>query len=102
MKQLLNMPKLKLETIEYTTTNLDIIGTFRSKRSKCPICEKYSYSIHGCYTRLIMDLPVFQCRTVIHLRTRKFKCKKQAMHQKGVFRAITIYLTILQKNHQSY
>jgi transposase len=85
------MPGLKLEKIEYVGTNLDIIASCKSSRSKCPVCGKYSSSIHGCYTRVVADLPVFQNKTVIRLHTRKFKCKNKKC-SKSVFSEQSPYI----------
>ncbi|MFC2090778.1 ISL3 family transposase [Bacteroidota bacterium] len=74
IKQLIDMPFLKLKKIEYSDNTIRIYATIKSRRSKCPICGKYSNRVHDYYIRTISDLPVFQNRTVIHLKTRKFKC----------------------------
>ena len=69
IKQLLN-----LNRIEYSNTTVWINASIKTNRSKCPVCGKYSNKVHDHYTRTISDLPVFQNRTIILLRTRKFKC----------------------------
>ncbi len=82
IKQLMGMPKLKLENIEYINNNVQIIASCKSKRCGCPVCGKYSNTIHGYYTRTITDLLVFQSRTIIGLHTRKFKCKNKKCSRK--------------------
>jgi len=74
IKQLIDMPFLKLKKIEYSDNTIRLYATIKSRRSMCPVCGKYSNRIHDYYIRTISDLPVFQNRTVIHLKTRKFKC----------------------------
>lgn len=73
-KQLIDMPMLNLNKIEYTNGTIWINASFKTKRSRCPDCRKFSKKIHDRYTRTISDLPVFQYRTIIRLKTRKFKC----------------------------
>ena len=51
-----------------------IYASVKSRRSKCPVCGKSSKRVHDYYFRTISDLPVFQNRTVILLKTRKFRC----------------------------
>ncbi len=65
---------LNLNRIEYNNTTLWINASIKTKRSKCPNCDMFSKKIHDHYIRTISDLPVFQCRTIILLKTRKFKC----------------------------
>ncbi|MFC2090916.1 ISL3 family transposase [Bacteroidota bacterium] len=74
IKQLIDMPFLKFQKIECSDSVIRIDASFKSRRSKCPSCGKYSNRVHDVYYRTITDLPVFQNRTVILLRTRKFKC----------------------------
>ncbi len=74
MKQLIDMPMLNLNKIEYTNGTIWINASFKSKRSRCPDCGKFSKRVHDRYTRTICDLPVFQYKTVILLAIRKFKC----------------------------
>ncbi len=65
---------LNLDKIEYTNDTIWINASSKTKRSRCPDCDKSSKRIHDSYTRTICDLPVFQYRSIILLRTRKFKC----------------------------
>ena len=51
-------------------------------RSRFPVCDKYSKQVHDYYFRTITDLPVFQNRTVILLRTRKFRCGNYQSNRK--------------------
>jgi transposase len=74
IKQLINMPMLNLNRIEYTDSTIWINASVKTKRSRCPNCETFSMKIHDHYIRAISDLPVFQYRTMILLKTRKFKC----------------------------
>jgi transposase len=64
IKQLIDMPMLNLDKIEYTNGTIWINASFKTKRSRCPNCGKYSKKIHDHYTRMISDLPVFQYRTI--------------------------------------
>ena len=68
------MPFLKIQKIDYSDYMIRIYASVKSRRSKCPVCGKYSKRVHDYYFRTITDLPVFQNRTVILLKTRKFKC----------------------------
>ncbi len=76
------MPFLKLHKIEYSDSIIRIYASIKSRRSKCPSCGKYSKRVHDYYYRAITDLPVFQNRTVILLKTRKFKCGNNRCHRK--------------------
>ena len=82
INQLINMPLLKVKKIEYNNSILKIYTSVKAKRSRCPICGKFSNSIHDHYTRTISDLPVFQNKTVILLKTRKFKCNNSLCNRK--------------------
>ena len=68
------MPMLNLNRIEYIDSTIWINASVKTKRSRCPNCETFSMKIHDHYIRAISDLPVFQYRTMILLKTRKFKC----------------------------
>jgi transposase len=82
IKQLIDMPALKLQKIDYSENIIRIYASVKSRRSKCPSCGKYSKRVHDYYYRTINDLPVFQNRTVIQLKTRKFKCGNNRCHRK--------------------
>lgn len=82
IKQLIDMPFLKFEKIEYSDSIIRINATVKSCRSRCPSCEKYSKRVHDYYYRTIADLPVFQNRTIILLKTRKFKCVNNRCYRK--------------------
>jgi len=82
IKQLIDMPSLKLHKIEYSDKIIRIYASIKSRRSRCPSCGKYSKRVHDYYYRTITDLPVFQNRTVIRLKTRKFKCGNNRCHRK--------------------
>ena len=81
-KQLIDMPFLKFQKIEYSDGVIRIYASFKSRRSKCPKCGRYSKRVHDFYIRTISDLPVFQNRTVILLMTRKFKCGNNRCNRK--------------------
>jgi len=76
------MPFLKLQKIEYSDNIIRIYASIKSRRSKCPICGRYSKRVHDFYFRTISDLPVSQYRTVILLKTRKFRCGNNRCHRK--------------------
>ncbi len=101
IKQLFNLPLLKVENIEYTDSYIKISASIRSKRSKCPSCGKYSHSVHDYYHRSVTDLPVFQNKSTIRLKTRKFKCKNPACKQKVFSEQVSGYLQVFKKNTKS-
>jgi len=82
IKQLIDMPMLYLNRIEHTSTTIWINASIKSNLAKCPNCGKFSKKIHDHYIRTISDLPVFQHRTTIRLKTRKFKCGNSRCEQK--------------------
>ncbi len=82
IKQLFDMPLLKKERIEYSENQIRIYTSIKSPGAKCPYCGKYSKRIHDHYIRNVSDLPVFQNRTVILLKTRKFKCVNTQCYRK--------------------
>ena len=82
IKQLIDMPCLKIQKIEYSDYMIRIYASVKTRRSKCPVCGKYSKRVHDYYFRTISDLPVFQNRTVILLKTRKFRCGNQQCSRK--------------------
>ena len=81
-KQLVDMPMLNLNRFEYSSTTIWINASIKSNRSKCPNCGKFSKKVHDHYIRTISDLPVFQNKTVILLKTRKFKCNNSLCNRK--------------------
>ena len=91
IKQLIGMPVLIINNIDYSCSIVKIYASIKTKRSKCPICEKYSNKVHDHYTRTISDLPVFQNKTTIILKTRKFKCQNSQCKRK-VFSEQTPYI----------
>ncbi|MCT4644563.1 MAG: ISL3 family transposase [Carboxylicivirga sp.] len=84
IKQLLRISKIKISNIEYKQSLITFHASITSKKAKCPVCNRYSYSVHDRYTRTITDLPVFQYSTEIILGVRKFKCQN-AICQRKVF-----------------
>lgn len=82
IKQLINMPMLYLNNIECTHATIKIYASFKTKQCRCPNCGKYSNTIHDHYFRTITDLPVFQNKTIIILKTRKFRCKNPKCNKK--------------------
>jgi hypothetical protein len=60
IKQLIYMPFLKLKKIEYSDSTIRICATIKSRRSKFPVCGKYSKRVLDYYIRTISDLPVFR------------------------------------------
>jgi len=76
------MPTLNLNSIEYANTTILIHASIKAKRSRCPNCARFSKKIHDHYIRTIYDLPVFQNRTIILLKTRKFKCVNSRCNRK--------------------
>ena len=91
IKQLIGMPELIVNNIDYSCSIVKIYASIKAKRSKCPICEKYSNKVHDYYTRTLSDLPVFQNKTTIILKTRKFKCQNPQCNRK-VFSEQTPYI----------
>lgn len=82
IKQLIDMPFLRFQKIEYSDNNIRIYASFKSRGSRCPLCGRYSNRVQDFYYRTISDLPVFQNRTVILLKTRKFRCGNNRCHRK--------------------
>lgn len=82
IKQLIGMPFLRVRKIECTESTIRIYAEVKSSRSKCPICGKFSKRVHDYYFRRIYDLPVFQHKTEILLKTRKFRCENHRCHRK--------------------
>jgi transposase len=82
IKQLIDMPSLKLQKIDHSDDLIRIYASIKSRRSKCPNCGRHSKRVHDFYIRTISDLPVFQNRTIILLKTRKFKCGNNRCQRK--------------------
>ncbi len=82
IKQLIDMPFLKIQKINYSDDIIRIYASIKSRRSKCPLCRRYSKRVHDYYFRTITDLPVFENKTKILLRTRKFRCGNPRCSQK--------------------
>ena len=82
IKQLFNMPRLNVNNVECTCTSIKIYASIKGKRAQCPICRKYSNKVHDYYVRTISDLAVFEGKTIIVLKTRKFKCRNPQCNRK--------------------
>lgn len=91
IKQLIGVPGLIVNNIDFSYSLVTIYASIKAKRGKCPVCEKHSNKIHDHYTRTISDLPVFQNKTTIFLKTRKFKCQNPQCSRK-VFSEQTPYI----------
>lgn len=48
----------------------------------CPICGKHSERVHSSYFRTLKDLPVFNYKIILRVRTRKFFCDNVHCKQK--------------------
>jgi len=82
IKRLFKIPFVKIQKIENYESVSRIYASIRSPRSKCPLCGKYSNRVHVYYFRTISDLPIFQSKTIILLKTRKFKCVNKQCQRK--------------------
>ncbi|TAJ05455.1 ISL3 family transposase [Marinilabiliaceae bacterium JC017] len=82
IERLMNIPDIIINNIESTCATIKIYASIKGKRSKCPICGKYSSIVHDHYLRTLSDLPVFQNKTIIILKSRKFKCKNTHCYRK--------------------
>ena len=82
IKQLFKIPFLEIQKIENYESVNRIYASIRSTRSRCPLCRKYSNRVHDYYFRTISDLPIFQSKTIILLKTRKFNCVNKQCQQK--------------------
>ena len=80
--KLFKMPMIHVHKTESTSSALKLYARVKSKRSKCPECGKYSDKVHDHYQRKITDLPVFHYKTILYLRTRKFKCLNSQCNRK--------------------
>ena len=82
IKRLFKIPFVKIHKIENYESVIRIYASIRSPRSRCPLCGKYSNRVHDYYFRTISDLPIFQSKTIILLKTRKFKCVNKQCQRK--------------------
>jgi transposase len=82
IKRLFKIPFVKIQKIENYESVNRIYASIRSPRSRCPLCGKYSNRVHDYYFRTITDLPIFQSKTIILLKTRKFKCVNKQCQRK--------------------
>lgn len=48
----------------------------------CPICGERSEKVHSSYYRALNDLPVFNYKVILRVRTRKFFCDNVHCNQK--------------------
>ncbi len=82
IKRLIGIPKISFSNIEFKPPFIHLYASFTGKRAQCPVCQKYSHSVHDRYQRNLTDLPVFQYNTVIILTIRKFKCQNEHCQRK--------------------
>jgi len=52
------------------------------KRSKCPLCQTDSNSLHSNYIRRIADLPWHGVAVRLELHTRKFRCRNEGCRRR--------------------
>lgn len=82
IKHLVGIPKMSFLEIEYKPPFVHLYASLTGKRAQCPVCQKYSHSVHDRYQRHLTDLPAFQYNTVILLTIRKFKCLNEHCKRK--------------------
>lgn len=75
INKLICLPKFAITKTEHVNALITVFASTKTKRSRCPVCETFSSTIHDFYYRKVSDLPAFQNPTVIILKTRKFKCQ---------------------------
>ena len=82
IRHLVGIPKISFLEIEYKPPFIHLYASLTGKRAQCPVCQKYSHSVHDRYQRHLTDLPAFQYNTVILLTIRKFKCLNEHCKRK--------------------
>ncbi len=82
INRLVCLSKFRIKNIEHDNNAIKIFASIKSNRSQCPDCGFFSSSVHDFYHRTISDLPVFHHKTILILKTRKFKCKNPTCHRK--------------------
>ena len=60
IKQLIDMPSLKFQEMDYSDSLIRIYASNKFLLSKCPSCGRYSKRLHDFYIRTIWDLLVLQ------------------------------------------
>ena len=82
INQLICLPKFTIAKIEHVNASITVFASIKSSRSRCPVCESFSSTVHDIYYRTVADLPAFQNSSVILLKTRKFKCQNPQCFRK--------------------
>ena len=73
-EQLLSLPDLSIDRVEYQTNQINIYCHSRKEVSKCPNCESPTGVIHQHYTRQIRDLDISGREVWLHVAARQFVC----------------------------
>ena len=74
LRKIFALPDLTISSISQNENKIVISCRHKTKRSKCPLCGRFSKKIHSRYERNIKDLPACTHKVFISLTVRRFFC----------------------------
>lgn len=68
-------PRLRVDQVWRDAATLHIAITTIQRWARCPVCGRRSRRLHSRYERTLADLPWCGAPVLIHLHTRRFRCR---------------------------
>src|SRR5512139_3304283 len=78
IKVLPHLSNVVVEMVERSAASIVLRARSRTRRGRCPRCNKSSARTHGRYRRRLADAAIGGCSVVIDLLVRRFKCVSPA------------------------
>ncbi len=76
-KDLINLPKLHIQTLSTTDSQISITAQTKTATAPCPQCGVTSHHIHSYYWRKGKDLPTSGRMTHLRVEVKRFRCLNQ-------------------------
>jgi transposase len=72
-----NLPGVRVERGWRDGATIHLEGSGRRRAGRCPLCRRRSTRVQSRYVRTPADLPCGGARVVLHLRVRRFVCRRR-------------------------
>lgn len=73
-KELVGLQDLIISEIKEVNGTIQIFGTIKRQKHKCPCCGELTDKVHDYREQIIKDIPAFGKQIYIHLRKRRYRC----------------------------
>ena len=74
--------QLHVDALSFDGDLVTIHASTEGHATECPLCERPSRRVHGCYTRTLADLPWCGIPVRLRVRVRKFFCDEPSCERK--------------------